>query len=234
MNAAASFASLAWGWIAAFGIWILREVHGPGFGHVTDFAFMAAWPAIFLGTAWACIVLPVLGQPWTMALLADPRTSWIAWPLLTLASYGLLVATWLPDAGALAWFPALVGFVAGLAFPWLRRAHRPALVTAAPIAAILAAKFVAWPALEVVSPYTAYVYGADAARTRSLERIVASVRVGDSFSDLAARYPDIFSTPTTGIVGASSSAGRAFTYRIEFDDVGGAVTRVHLEPREER
>jgi hypothetical protein len=230
MSTAASFASLAWGWIIAFMIWIVREVHGHGFGYVTDFAFMLAWPATFIAIAWLAIVLPALHQPWIGAQLSSSKTSWIAWPLLALASYGLLVATWLEGAGALFWFPAVVGAVAGLVFPLLRRSQRPALVGAAPIAAILAGAFVLWPALEVLSPYTTYVYGAAGSRSRSFVRILAGVHPGDSFSDLASRYPKIFSTPTKAMVGNSSSSGHAFTYRIEFDDAGGAVGRVEITP----
>lgn len=234
MTPAASFASLAWGWVVAFALWTAHEVHGPGFGYVTDFTFMLAWPALFVALGWLFVALPVLRNAWIASRLADARTSWIAWPLLALGTYGLLVATWLDGAVALLWFPAVVGFVAGLVFPVLCRAKRPALVATAPLLVTLAFAFVVWPALETVTPYTTYVYGADDARSRSLERILAEVHVGDSFADLAARYPEIFSTPTRGMTGNSTSGELSFTYRVEFDDVGGTVTNVEIERRGSR
>jgi hypothetical protein len=231
MNAAASFASLAVGWAVAFAAWVLREVHGPGFGYVTDFAFMRAWPAAFAALAWLLFILPALRSERLRVLLADPRRAILAWPTLALVSYGVLVATWVDGARGLAWFPLLLGLVAGLVFPRLvSLPARPALVAAAPVAAILAFGYVVWPALEVVSPYTTYVYGAEGSRTRALGRILSRVRAGDRFADLAARYPRIFATPGTGMTGHAASAGRGFAYRVEFDEPGGAVTRVEIEP----
>lgn len=230
---AASFASLATGWAVATVAWIVRSVHGPGFGYVTDFAFMVAWPAVFVTAAWFLLVVPALRLPSIARLLADPRTSWFAWPALALGAYVLLVMTWVDSAGSLAWFPALVGVVAGAVFPPLLRVRTSGrAVAAAPVAAALVFAFVIWPVLERVSPHLTYAYGADASRSRSLERILRRVRVGDPFEELADRYPRLFDTPTNAITGNSSAGGRAFTYRVEFDEVGGRVSAIEVERRE--
>jgi hypothetical protein len=230
---AASFAALAWGWIVAFVSWVLLQVHGPGPGSVNDFTFMLTWPAMFTGLSWLVIAVPALRQPYLAVRLRDPKTSWLAWPLLALLAYGLLVATWLHGSAALLGFPIIVGAVAGLLFPALRRspAHPP-LVAAAPVALALAFAFVVWPGLERVSPYTTYVYGADDSRSRSLERILHRVHEGDAFADLSARYPKIFPREALHMIGNSSADGHRFTYRVEFDRLGGNVTRVEVERRD--
>ncbi|MFN8179724.1 MAG: hypothetical protein U0167_17475 [bacterium] len=212
--------------------WALLQVHaGPG--SVTDFTFMLTWPAAFTALAWLVIALPALRQPFFAARLGDPKTSWLAWPLLALLAYGLLVATWLHGGtAALLGFPLIEGAVAGLLFPALRRsAAHPALVAAAPVALVLACAFVVWPGLERVSPYTTYVYGADDSRSRSLERILRRVHAGDSFADLSARYPKIFPQEALHMLGNSGAGGHGFTYRVEFDHEGGSVTRVEVARR---
>lgn len=228
-NKAASFFSVFAGWVMAFATWIVHQVHGDGFGYITDFSFMLIWPALFTFIGWLAFILPLMAFRRSREFLFSPRVAWAAWASVALVSYMLLVMTWIPDALFLAWFPAIVGVVAGLIFPRIAhlKIHR-VIWMITPFLLCLLFTFIVWPAAERISPYLTYTYGTFLAKTRSMQRIFERISVGDDYLSLSNDYPRIFDGKATGFSASSQGSDGSFRYGIDVDPNTHKVTKVYF------
>ncbi len=93
-------------------------------GRTADVGVMGLWVGLFTLASWGLVVIPLLllkGKTWRS--LYDPRVSWLAWGCLALAVYIVAVV---PILGFwsffIAWYPSVMGVIAGLVFALLNGA----------------------------------------------------------------------------------------------------------------
>ncbi len=117
--AAASLFSLFAGWCAAFVLLVVWQVHATDFGEIIDFDFWFHGTAIFAFLGWVVFVVPVINFARADGLLYRPLVATIVGVGLAMVAYAVLVCTWAPEMGNDAWFPAVIGGVAGILCPLL-------------------------------------------------------------------------------------------------------------------
>ena len=91
-------------------------------GRTSDVGVMAFWVGLFALVAWAAAVLPLMLRFKDKRIFSDLRVSWLGWSFLAVALYALLVVTLFgKELLAIIWYPALMGFIAGIVFALLVR-----------------------------------------------------------------------------------------------------------------
>ncbi len=218
-RAAHSFFAAFAGWLAAFvGFMGWRQVDG----YITDFEFYAFWPAAVTLVGWLAVALPIV----LLARDDRMRRPGFAIGIATAATS----AVWLAVAAALSmllspewwWWPVVIGVVGGAVY-WLletRRPLRPAVLWVAPFAVVAFAYYVALPVGIRFFPYATFVITEGVVGQAALLAVIEQVRVGDTYADLHRRYPQIFDEPILGMASED--------YAIDFDALGGRVTRVEI------
>lgn len=201
-----SFLALALGWTVAYLGLILAQVHGPGFGYVTDFELLLAWSALFVAAGWALVVVPLVLRVAPDHWLFDPRWAPVVGAVAGMAVLALLLLpfrlldgvrqppllTFAAGVGLIGWTTYTLVVRSGLA---ARLAARPGLrawLYVLPLAAALAFALAGWPLLERVAPGAAFRYGSPAARARIAGRILAGIRAGERIEDIDRRLPGLF------------------------------------------
>jgi len=232
VKVARSFFCIFTGWCVAIITLVCWQVFRPGFGYVTDFSFFLSWTALFGFFGWLVFVVPAV-------LRIEDHNRWLQFPLslVTGAVYGVviylaIVCTWLKGSSTLAWFPAIMGGVAGAAYSLLgkwqtvERARAPvtACFFVAPVALMMLFAFVLWPLVIRHAPYVAYVFGAYESRDQAHLQILRGIHTKDTYTDLHRKYPRVFPEPFRRQTGNGSS----YTYSITFDDTCTYVTKVTI------
>ena len=205
---AASLFALFSGWCVAFVSLVAWQVHFGGFGYLTDFEFWLFWPAIFALVGWLFFVLPAIGFVSLDSILYLAR------------------------------FPAIIGGVAGLIFPFLAKSRCPTYILAAgPSIVLICFWCFLWPSLEVICPGFTYTYGTENARNRSRLRVFQAIKNGDSMLELERRYPSIFPGSSSGVEGIDVSGGTEryeYRFQISIDQITGNVDHVSCELQDRR
>jgi hypothetical protein len=235
---AASLFALFSGWCVAFVSLVAWQVHFGGFGYLTDFEFWLFWPAIFALVGWLFFVLPAIGFVSLDSILYRPLFAVLSWASLAVVAYAVLVCTWAADAWYLARFPAIIGGVAGLIFPFLAKSRCPTYILAAgPSIVLICFWCFLWPSLEVICPGFTYTYGTENARNRSRLRVFQAIKNGDSMLELERRYPSIFPGSSSGVEGIDVSGGTEryeYRFQISIDQITGNVDHVSCELQDRR
>lgn len=175
---------------------------------------------MIVALSWLLFVAPLIAFAKPAGILYRPLVAAGPWTVLAVIAYAVLVCTWATDAFYIAWFPAIVGGIAGLLFPLLARSRFSSyLLWAGPSVVVIFFWCVLWPSLEIMVPNFTYTYGTQSARDRSMFRIIQTIKVGDSSVELRRRYPAIFADPFSdrGGDGFSSMGGGGTTERYEFN-----------------
>jgi hypothetical protein len=230
--AAASLLSAFAGWCVAFlvlVVWNLPRVHPPGSDTLDEWMLL---PGMFAFLAWVLFALPVVASARADGLLYRPWFAPIVGTGLALAAYAILVCPWAHDdrVWQMIWFPAIIGAVAGILFPLVARSRCPAyLLLSGPSIVLLSFWCLLWPLLENLTPDLTYRYGTPDVRARSLHRILQSIRVGDSTTELRRRHPVLSSLPVAGMQGGGSTDRYEYRYEIGIDRATGCVKSVSSE-----
>lgn len=241
LRTALSFGAIFLGWCVAYGWFVADQVHGPGFGYVTDFEFMLIWPATFVLVGWLLTVVPLVRWGDHGHWMFAPRWA----PLVGGLSGMLVFAVLLSPFGwagitnpRLVAFAGTVGLVGWTAYTvavhsqqvwrWaVRYPGLPWLLYALPPALVLAFSLVTWPLLERATPALAYHYGGPEARIRIAKRAFAAIKVGDRVEDVQRRLPSLLAAPTHDqVVRVTGNLGGA-CYTLEIREE--RVTRVVFE-----
>lgn len=114
-----TFLAMLSGWAVPLAGWGLHQSRSP-LGNLHDFGVFAFWTGLFVAISWVAVVVPVMTRWGWLPWFCDIRISWLPWSLLGAATYSVLVLLLtIPELLRLAWYPAIVGAVAGIVFALL-------------------------------------------------------------------------------------------------------------------
>jgi hypothetical protein len=95
------------------------------FGSLSDIDSFSVWVGLFALAGWTIIVLPLVARFGRARIFIDPRWSWMVWSALAVVAFFLLCGPMMGrDAFLIAWYPALMGCIAGPVFSMLSRSRR--------------------------------------------------------------------------------------------------------------
>jgi hypothetical protein len=86
--------------------------------------------------------------------------------------------------------------------------------------------------LENLAPDFTYRYGSLDVQARSMHRILSSIEIGASATELRRRYPAVFSHPIGATHGSISTERYDYEFEVVVDQENGTVARVSSKLRE--
>lgn len=205
LRVALSFLALALGWALAYVGLILSQVHGAGFGYVTDFEFFLLWSVLFAVVGWALVVVPLVRYVDPGHWIFEPRWAPVVGAVAGVVILTVLLAPFRLWAGGqprlltVAAGTGLVGWASytlAIRSPLVERMAGRRPVQAAglylvPLGAALVFALGVWPLLERAAPAVAFRYGSPAARARIAGRLLSEIHAGDRVADVDRRLPGL-------------------------------------------
>ena len=215
-----SFLATFLGWVAAFSVLAAAKYSG-GYSWFDDRSFWLFWTSFSTLLAWFVLVLPALASEHVRTALTNRRTSWFWGVVLAFIGFSPLVLAF-PN---LIWFPAIVGFVAGVSFPLiLRRSAAWYINLSIPVFAVLAFTFLAWPLSTKYAAKLVYPLSTPEEQKEMMaDAILPKIHEGMRRDELNRLLPEPVEMNTTTMRWTSGT----YSYSVRLED--GVVTEVRSE-----